>query len=139
MQRAADFHDQIADARLPKTIGVMDDATALHAAVDVLNAHATARNTPVRSFLRARESPAPRLLGRHDHLDVRQRKRQEPKILEQPAARGQRVRSGIGHAFIVGTARIGLTQEENREPGIDQEQVFNWTDFSARSLILRQP
>jgi hypothetical protein len=89
MPRTADFPTQITDARLPKTVGVVDDATALDAAVDVLAAHATARHTPVRGVLRAREFPAPRLLARHDHLAMRQRKRQEPKSLAQPAARGQ--------------------------------------------------
>jgi hypothetical protein len=62
MPRTADIHDQIADARLPKTVRVVDDATALHATIDVLDAHATAGNTPVCGFLRAREFPAPRLL-----------------------------------------------------------------------------
>jgi hypothetical protein len=125
MQRTADFHDQIPDARFPKTIGVVDDATALHAAVDVLDAHATACNPPVRGFLRARKFPAPRLLGRHDHLDVRQRKRQEPQILKQPAARGQGVGRGIRNPLIVGAAGVGLTEKENGQRGVDQQDVFH--------------
>ena len=36
MQRTADFHEQIADARLPEAAGVMNDAAALDAAIDVL-------------------------------------------------------------------------------------------------------
>jgi hypothetical protein len=55
MQRTAGFYHQITDAHLPKTVGVVDDATVLHTAVDVLDAYATARDTPVRGFLRARE------------------------------------------------------------------------------------
>jgi hypothetical protein len=38
MQRTADFHDQVANTRLPQTVGVVDDATALDTAVDVLDA-----------------------------------------------------------------------------------------------------
>ncbi len=38
MQRPADFHDQIADARLPQAARVVDDAAALDAAVDVRDA-----------------------------------------------------------------------------------------------------
>jgi hypothetical protein len=82
MQRTADFHDQIADARLPKTVRVVDDVTALHAAVDVLDAHATARDAPIRRFLRAREGPAPRLPRRHDDVDPVERRRQEAEILK---------------------------------------------------------
>jgi len=42
MQRAADFHDPIADARFPQAARVVDHATALDAAVEVLDADATA-------------------------------------------------------------------------------------------------
>ena len=125
MQRTADFHKQIADARLPQAADVVDDAAPLDAAVDVLDAHTSAGKAPIRGFLRAREGPAPRLLGRHDHLDLRECKCQKAQILEQPAPRGQRVRGGISNAFIVGTARIGLTQKENRERGVDQQHVFD--------------
>jgi hypothetical protein len=111
MQRTADFHDQIADARLPEAAGVMNDAAALDAAIDVLNAHATTGDTPIRRFLCAREGPAPRLPGRHDDLHVVERERQEAEILEQPAARGQGVGCGIGHPLIVGAAGRGLTQK----------------------------
>ena len=58
MQRTADFHHQVTDTGLPEAAGVVDDATALDAAVDVLDAHATAGDTPIRGFLRARERSA---------------------------------------------------------------------------------
>src|SRR5258705_3590503 len=112
MQRTTDFHDEITDARLPEAADVVHDAAALDAAVDVLDAHTSAGKAPIRGFLRAREGPAPRLLGWHDHLDRRERKRQKAQILEQPAACGQWVRGGISDALIVGTARRGLTQKE---------------------------
>src|SRR4030095_7383128 len=66
MQRAADFHDQITDARLPQAAGVVDDTAALHAAVDMLNADAAACNSAIGGLLRPREGSAPWLLGRHD-------------------------------------------------------------------------
>src|SRR5262249_40163586 len=92
MQRTADFHDAIANAGLPEAVSVMDNATAFDAAVDMFDAHAAAGNAPIRRFLRARQGPAPRLAGRHDHLDRVGRERQEAQILEQAAARGQRIR-----------------------------------------------
>jgi hypothetical protein len=71
MQRTADFHDQIAHAHLPQAVRLVHNATALHAAVDVLDADAPTGDAPIGRFLRAREGPAARLLGRHDHLDLR--------------------------------------------------------------------
>src|SRR5215510_9824739 len=54
MQRTADFHDQIAGARLPQAAGSVDNAAALDAAVDVFDAHTSAGDAPIRSFLHAR-------------------------------------------------------------------------------------
>ncbi len=120
MQRTADFHDQIADAGLPQAAGVVDDATALDAAVDVLDAHAPAGDPPIRSFLRAREGPAPRLLRRHDQLHLVERAGHEAKILEQPTARRQGVRGRLGNPLIMGTPRAGLTQKEDGERGVGE-------------------
>jgi hypothetical protein len=60
----------------------MDDAAALDAAVDVLDAHTTARDATIRRFLCAREGPAPRFPRRHNDVDPVERKRQEAEILE---------------------------------------------------------
>jgi hypothetical protein len=93
MQRTANFHYQIADARLPEAVGVVDDTTALDAAVDVLDTHTTAGDAPIGGFLRPCERPAPRLLRGHDDLDV--------------AERGERVAGGStrGDGFSGGTTR----------------------------------
>jgi hypothetical protein len=40
MEGTADFHDEIAGPRLPEAAGIVDNAAALDAAVDVLNAPA---------------------------------------------------------------------------------------------------
>ena len=68
---------------------------------------------------------APRLLRWHDDLDVVEGERQEAEILEQPAARGQRVRGRLSEALIVDTTRRGLTQKENRAHRIDQQHVLH--------------
>jgi hypothetical protein len=137
MQRTADFHDQVSNTRLPQAVGVVDDATTLDTAVDVLDAHTTARDASIGSFLGAREGAASRLPGRHDDLDLIERKRQEAQILEQPTARRQGVRGGIRNAFIVGTTRIGLTQKENREDGIDQQDVFDRVTLFLAAITAR--
>jgi hypothetical protein len=125
MQGTADFHEQIADARLPQATGVVDDAAARDATVDRLDAHTATRDAPIRGFLCTCEGPPPRLLRRHDDLDVVEGARQEAQIREQPAARGQRVRGGLSDTFIVGTARLGLTEQEDRERRMDQQHLFD--------------
>ena len=95
-------------------VPIFHDATALDTAIDVLDADAAACNAPIGGFLRPRERPAPRLLGGHDDLDVVEREGQEAEILEQPAARGQRIWRGLGNPLVVSAARIGVAQEEDR-------------------------
>ncbi len=137
MQGTADFHEQIADARLPQAAGVVDDAAAFDAAVDVLDAHATAGDAPIRRFLRTREAPAPRLPRRHDDVDPLERIGQEAEILEQSAACRQGVWGDIGNPLIVGAAGIGLTQEEDRQCRIDQQDVFDRVALFLAAITAR--
>ena len=69
MQRTTDFHDEVAVALLAEAERVMDNATPLEAAVDVLDAHAPTGEAPIAGSLRAPEGATQRLLGRHNHLD----------------------------------------------------------------------
>jgi hypothetical protein len=120
MQRTADFHDQIADPRLSQATDSVDDAAALDAAVDVLDAHTSAGDAPILRFLGPRELSSSRLPGWHDDFHLRERKRQKAQVLEQPAPCRQGVRVRIRNPLIVGAAGIGLTQKEDRERRIDQ-------------------
>jgi hypothetical protein len=137
MQRTADLHDQILDTRLPEAADVADDAAALDATVDVLDAHAPTGDAPISGLLRACELPSSRLPGRHDDLHPVERECQEAQILEQPAPRRQGVRGGIGNPLIVGTACIGLTQQANRECRVDQQHVFHRVVFFLAAIIAR--
>jgi hypothetical protein len=137
MQRAADFHQEVADARLPQATGVMDDATALDAAVDVLNAHATAGDAPIRGFLRARKGPATWFLGRHHDLNLLERERQEAEILEQTAPREQRIGGGVCNPLIMGATWIGVTQKEDRERRVDQQHIFHGMAFFLAAITPR--
>src|SRR5882724_6029468 len=112
MQRTADFHDRISNPCLPQAAGVVDHAAALDTAVDMFDADTAMRDAPIRGFLRAREGPPPRLLRRHDDLDVVERARQEAEILAQPASRRQGVRVSIGNPLIVGAAGEGLRKKK---------------------------
>jgi hypothetical protein len=87
MQRAADFHNQIADARLSEAAGLVDNTAALDATVDVLEAHAATRDASIGRFLAAREGSAAGLAGWHDDFNLVEREGQEAQILEQLTAR----------------------------------------------------
>ena len=137
MQCTADFHDQVADARLSEAAGIVDNTAALDATVDMLDAHASTGDAPIRGLLRACEPPSSRLPRRHDDLNLVQHKRQEAQILEQPASRRQGVRGGIGNAFIVSAAGIGLTQKENRQRGVDQQHVFDCMALFLAAITAR--
>jgi hypothetical protein len=95
------------------------------------------RNAPIRGFLRAREGTASRLPGRHDDLDLLQGEGQEAQILEPPTACRQGVGAGIGHPRVMGTARRGLAQKEDRERGVDQEHVFYGVVFVLAAITPR--
>lgn len=82
MQGTADCHHQIADARLPQADAVFDDATALDTTVDMLNAQSAIVQGLVGQLLFQGEFLAAWFLGRHEDLDLGQRKSQEAQILQ---------------------------------------------------------
>ena len=137
MQCTADFHAQVADARLPQAAGVMDDAATLDAAVDVLNAHAATRDASIGSFLAAREGSATWLAGRHDNLDVVEREGQEARILEQSTARGSGIGGGLSHPLVMGSPRLGLTQEADGAHGVDQQHIFDRVALVLAAITAR--
>jgi len=137
MQRTADFHEQVTDAGLPEAADVVNDAAALDAAVHMLDADTPAGNAPIGSFLRACEGAPPRLLRRHDHFDLRERKRQKAEILEQPAPRGQGIQGPIGNPLLVDASGISLTEKENHERRIDQQHVFDCVALLLAAITAR--
>jgi len=137
MQRTADFHAQVADARLPQAAGVVDDAAALDAAIDGLDAHAPTRDASIGGFLAAREGSAAGLAGRHEDRDVVQRACLDAQILEQSTARGSGLGGGTRHPLVMGTPLIRLTQEEDGEHRVDQQHVFDRVARLLAALIVR--
>jgi hypothetical protein len=137
MPPTADVHDQITDARLPQAAGVGNHATAFDAAVDVLNTHAAAGDTPIRGFLGARQGSSSRFVGGHDAFHLVKGERHEAKILEQPAACGQGGRRGIGHPLVVSAPRTGRTQQEDGERRIDQAHMFHRMAFLLAAITAR--
>ena len=81
MQGTAQFHDQIADARLPQADPVFHDAAALDTPVDVLDAQPTLVERLVGELLLPGQLLAAGFLGRHEDCHRRERERQEAQIL----------------------------------------------------------
>ena len=85
MQGTADFHHAITDALLPQADAVFDDATALDAAVDMLDPQSSGVERLVGSLLRQWQFRARWFLRRHEDLHLGKREGHEAEILQQPA------------------------------------------------------
>jgi acetyl-CoA acetyltransferase len=110
MPCTADFPHQIAHTHSPQSAHVLDDAAALHAAVDGLDVDPAPRDPSIGRFLSALEGSASGLLGGHDALDVVERERQEAESLEQLAARGHGIGCSVCHPLVVGAPPRGVAQ-----------------------------
>src|SRR5216683_1917282 len=81
VQGTAQFHHEIADALLPQTDPVFDDATAFHTAVHVFDPEPAVVQRLVGCVLLPCQVLAAGFLGRHEDLYLRERERQEAQIL----------------------------------------------------------
>jgi hypothetical protein len=134
VQGTAAFHHQIADTLLPQADPVFDDATTLDTALDVLDTQPTLVERLVRLLLLPRELLTAEFLGRHEDRHLRECERQAPEILQEPAprrqGRGRRVRNGL----IMGAAAVGVTEEEDEEQRIHEQDVFYRVVFFLAAL-----
>ena len=81
MQGTAQFHHQITNAFLPEADAVFDNATALYAAVDVLDPEPTVVQGLVHPLLLPCQFLARGGLPWYEDLDLGQREREEAQIL----------------------------------------------------------
>ena len=125
MQGTTEFHHEIADAVLPQPDPVFDDTAALDAAVDMLDPQPTLVEYVVRQLLFQCQLSAAGFLRRHEDLHLRQRERQETQLLQQPAPGGQGIRRRVGNRLVMGAAAIGITEKEDEEQGIHEQDIFN--------------
>src|SRR5712691_344468 len=78
----------------------------------------------VGEFLLQRQFLAAWFLGRHEELHLGQREGQEAQILQEPTPRGQGIRRRVSNGLLMDATAIGVAEEEDREQGIDQENIF---------------
>src|SRR5256712_4838878 len=114
-----------------------DDATPLDTTIDMLDPQPTLEQRLVRHVLLPRELRAAWLLGGHEDLDLGKRERQEAQILQQPAPRGQGVGRRGGNGLIMDTAAVGVTEKEDDEQGIDQQDIFDRMVLFLATITLR--
>src|SRR5712691_3372592 len=134
MQGTAEFHHQIANALFPQTDPIFHNATTLDAAVDMLDPQPTVVQGLVGPFLLQRQLLAAGFLGRHENLDLGERERQKAQILQQPASRRQGIRRRVRNGLIMGTAAIGVTEKEDDEQGIDEQDIFDGVVFFLAAI-----
>ena len=137
VQGTAEFHHQIADTLLPQADPVFHDTAALDTAVDMLNPQPAVVQSLVGEVLLHRELLATGFLRRHEDRHLRQRQRQEAEILQQPTPRRQGIGGGLGNPEVMDTAAVGVAQKEDREGGIDEQDVFDGVVFFLAALTLR--
>src|SRR5512145_1262737 len=136
VQGTAEFHHQITDPLLPQADPVFHHATPLDAAVDMLDPQATLVERLIGQLLLQRELLATGLLRRHEDRYLRERERQEPQILQEPAPRRQGIRRRFRNGLIMGTAAIGITEKEDGEQGIDEQHIFDGVVFFLAAITL---
>lgn len=90
----------------------------------------------VRALLLQRQLLATGLLRRHEDRHLGQRERQETQVLQQPAPRWQGIRRRVRNGLIMGTAAIGVTEKEDDEQGIDEQDIFDGVVFFLAAITL---
>src|SRR6266581_3965745 len=134
VQGTAELHHEIADARLPQVDPVFHNATTLDAAVDMLDPQPPLVERLVGQVLLQGELRTAGLLRRHEDLHLGERERQETQVLQQPAPHWQGIRHRVRNGLIMGTAAIGVTEKEDDEQGIDEQDIFDGVVFFLAAL-----
>jgi hypothetical protein len=135
MQRTADFHHHVANPRFPHPDGFFEHTAAFDTAVDMFDAYTPPRELPIPCFLRPRQLMSAGLLHGLDDVYTVPRERLKAQILQQLTPRWQRIRRGVGDAFVMDTARMRVTQEEDAQRRVDQQQVFQHVPLFLAAII----
>jgi len=137
VQGTAELHHEIAHALLPQADPVFHNTTTLDAAVDMLDPEPSLVEHLVGPLLLQGQLRTAGLLRRHEDLHLRERERQEAQILPQPTPSRERVGGGLSDAQIMHTATVGVTEKEDREEGVDQQDVFHRVVFFLAAISTR--
>src|SRR5499427_1146383 len=134
VQGATELHHQIADALLPQAAAVFHNATPLDTAVDMLNPQPPLVEHLVGQVLLQGQLRTAGLLRRHEARHLRERERQKAQILQQPTPSRKRVGSDLRDTQIMHTATVGVTEKEDRDEGIHEQDVFDGVVFFLAAI-----
>jgi hypothetical protein len=137
MEGTAEVPHQIADALLPQPNPVFDDTPAFDTAVDRLHAPSAIVQSLVGQLLFQGEFLAAGFLRRQEDLALGQREGQQAPILPQPAPSGPGSRRRGSKGLIMDATAIGVAAEEDREQGMDQENLFDRIGLGLAALTVR--
>jgi hypothetical protein len=137
VQRTAEFHHQITEALLAQADAVFHDATALDTAVDVLDPSSAMVQSLVCQLLLQGELLAIGFLRWHQDLHVGERKREEAQILPQPTPDGQWRGRRVGDPLIMDAASPGVTEKEDGEQGMHEQDIFDGVVLFLTALTCR--
>ena len=124
MQGTAYFHHHVAYPFFPHPDRLFEHAAAFDTAVDMFDAYPSPRYLSIVRFLLRGQRLAAWLLHRLEDVHALQRERLQAPILQEVTPHRQRIRRRVGYALVMDTARMGLTQEQNAQRGIDQQEVL---------------
>ena len=124
MQSTADFHHHVANPFFPQPDRLFEHAAAFDTAVDMFDSHPSPRYLSIGRFLLRRQLLASRLLHRLDDFHAIQHERLKAQILKQVTPSWQRIRCRVCNALVMDTSLMGLTQEQNAQRRVDQQDVF---------------
>ena len=136
VQSTAELHHEIADALLPQADPVFHNATPLDATVDMLDPQPSLVEHLVGQVLLQGELRTVGLLRRHEDLHLRECEGQEAQIRQQPTPSRERVGGGLRDAQIMGAAAIRVTEKEDEQEGIDQQDIFHRVVFFLATINL---
>ena len=136
VQGTAEFHHEIADARLPQAHPAFHHATPLDADVDMLDPEPPLVEHLVGPLLLQGQLRTAWLPRRHEDRHLREREGQEAEILQQPTPSRERGGGGLSDAQIMDSAAVGVAQKEDREQGIHEQDIFDGVVFFLPAINL---
>ena len=134
MQGTAEFHHQITDALFPQTDAVLHNTAALDAAVDVLDPEPPRVERLVGQVLLPGQLRTAGLRRRPADCHLGERAGQAAQSLQQPTPSRERGGGSLRDAQIMGTAAVGGAQKEEREEGIEQQDLCDGVVFLLPAL-----
>ena len=108
----------------PHPDGLFEPAAAFDTALDLFDAHPSPSDCPVVRLLFWRQLLPARLLRCLDAVHALQRAGLKAHVLQQLAPSRQWRRCRVGQALVVDAARMGRTQEQAAQRGVDPQEVF---------------